>query len=189
MFLDLEDSTPSAEKMGHLNFSRYIQDCFYDLSGIVLKYGGHIYQFVGDEAVITWRVSDSFDYVACVRMYYAYMDRIESKKKYYQIKHGCIPVFRCAIHGGKVSTALVGDYKKEIAYHGGVLNLCSRLQSACSKNNAYVLASAWFSDNLHGQSEYTLLPILLTDLKGIREDQSAYSIIRNIDEKHQIVHV
>lgn len=35
MFLDLKSSTTIAEQLGHLRFSRFIQDCFYDLNEIV----------------------------------------------------------------------------------------------------------------------------------------------------------
>src|SRR5690606_7268327 len=84
MFLDLEDSTPTANEMGHLNFSRYIQDCFWDLSDITLMHGAEIYQFVGDEAVITWKVSKDFDYEKCIALYFNYKDLLDQKKHFYQ---------------------------------------------------------------------------------------------------------
>ncbi|MFT4204735.1 MAG: adenylate/guanylate cyclase domain-containing protein [Chitinophagaceae bacterium] len=180
MFLDMEDSTRTVEQMGHLNFSKYIQDCFYDLSDIVLRHGGDIYQFVGDEAVITWKPYKGFEYENCIKMYYDYMDFLDRKSYYYLTKYGYKPLFKCAIHSGRVSTALVGDYKKEIAYHGDVLNLCARLQSVCKQNNSYILVSDRFFDNLQIESKtYTATPILLNNLKGIDKEQYAFSITRN----------
>ena len=178
MFLDMEDSTPTAAKMGHLNFSSYIQNCFLDLSDVVLKYGGEIYQFVGDEAVITWKVSGKFNYFNCVELYFSYMDELKKKENFYLRRHNTRPVFRCAIHSGMVSTALVGDYKKEIAYHGDALNFCSRLQSVCKVNNAYVLASEEFCRNILVQNIYTLEAVFLPNLKGIEKDKTAYRITR-----------
>jgi len=52
MFLDLKSSTTIAEELGHLRFSRFIQDCFYDLNEIVPQFKAEIYQYVGDEAVL-----------------------------------------------------------------------------------------------------------------------------------------
>ena len=178
MFLDMQDSTPIAAKMGHLNFSNYVQNCFLDLSDVVLRYGGEIYQFVGDEAVITWKPSGKFNYYKCVDLYFSYMDHLKKKENFYNKKYNSFPVFRCAIHSGMVSTALVGDYKKEIAYHGDALNYCSRLQSACKDNNAYVLVSEEFCGNLSILKNYVLEAVLLRSLKGIEKDQTAYKISR-----------
>ena len=181
MFLDMENSTPTADKIGHLNYSRYIQDCFYDLSDIVLEHEGDIYQFVGDEAVITWKVAGRFKYEKCIALYFAYMDCLNRKQKYYLDKYGLSPVFKCAIHKGTVSTALVGDYKKEIAYHGDVLNICSRLQSACKKSSAYVLISGDFYSNIVDTEKYTYKPVHLNDLKGVKHEQDAFFVFKNTD--------
>ncbi|MGM1428831.1 adenylate/guanylate cyclase domain-containing protein [Sphingobacterium lactis] len=178
MFLDMENSTPCAEKMGHLNFSKYVQDCFWDLSEIVLKYNGEIYQFVGDEAVITWRVSANFDYQKCIDLYYAYTGFLNNRKQYYEVKYGISPAFRAALHSGKVSVAMVGNYKREIAYHGNVVNLCSRLQAACKENQADVLVSDNFHQHLDNTEIYTFHPVFLT-LKGIENKQKAYIVSRN----------
>lgn len=174
MFLDLENSTLTAEKMGHLNFSRYIQDCFYYLSDLVLEHGGEVYQFVGDEAVITWKVTKKFRYEKCVALYFSYQDYLEKKKEYYIREYGMFPIFRSAVHCGKVSVALVGDYKKEIAYHGDILNFCSRLQKSCKENNAYILASEQFCVNLIN-SPYHKFPLDIEEIKGIN-NQNVYKI-------------
>jgi len=167
MFLDMADSTLTAKDMGHSKFSRYIQDCFYDLSDIVLEHHGEIYQFVGDEAVITWKVSPSFNYSKCIDLFFSYQRHLYKNKGRYRQHYGHQPVFRAALHKGLVSTALVGDYKKEIAYHGDVLNLCARLQAACSTNNANLLVSEEFFDSCQGCEAYISEPVLLRELKGI----------------------
>ena len=53
MFVDLNSSTTIAEKLGHLAYSSFIKDCFFDLA-VVQHYNAQIYQYVGDEAVLTW---------------------------------------------------------------------------------------------------------------------------------------
>jgi len=54
MFLDLVGSTTIAENLGHNTYSQLLRDCFHDLTEIVLKYKAEIYQYVGDEVVLTW---------------------------------------------------------------------------------------------------------------------------------------
>ena len=54
MFLDLTSSSSYAEKLGHIKYSKLIQDCFYDLNEIIHEFDVQIYQYVGDEVVLTW---------------------------------------------------------------------------------------------------------------------------------------
>ena len=56
MFLDLQSSTSIDEQLGHLKYSQLIQDCFYDLNMILNRYNAEIYQYVGDEAVLTCKL-------------------------------------------------------------------------------------------------------------------------------------
>ena len=54
MFLDLKDSTPISEKLGHEKYFLFIKDFIYCVSKAILENQGMIYQYVGDEVVVTW---------------------------------------------------------------------------------------------------------------------------------------
>ncbi|MHC4457755.1 MAG: adenylate/guanylate cyclase domain-containing protein, partial [Planctomycetota bacterium] len=54
MFMDLKSSTTYAEKLGHIKYSQFIQDCFFDITDVITKYDAKIYQYVGDEVVLSW---------------------------------------------------------------------------------------------------------------------------------------
>ena len=180
MFTDLKDSTILVEKMGALLFSSFIQDCFKDFSDDVLNHGGEIYQFVGDEAVITWTSNRNFNPELCVALHFAFCKRLSSRGNYYLEKYGIFPEFRSSIHSGTVSAALVGIYKTEMAYHGGVLNLCSRLQSVCRNfGNDIVVSEAFFKKLPDYPENYSFLPIADIELKGISERQLVYKILQN----------
>ena len=86
MFLDLKSSTTHAEKLGHLKFSELLQDCFHDLS-IVIDYKAEIYQYVGDEAVLSWSVKDGLENFNCLLAYYGYQGVLNKKKDYYLSKY------------------------------------------------------------------------------------------------------
>lgn len=178
MFMDLKDSTLLVEKMGSIKFSRFIQDCFKDLSAAALDLGGEVYQFVGDEAVLSWQVSTKQCFNDALQMHFSLIERLEKKRKYYLIEHKHFPEFRSSIHSGVVSAALVGAYKKEIAYHGGVLNLCARLQKVCRDYEASIVISESFYKHLITDTAFVFLPIADIELKGIAEKQRVYHVKR-----------
>merc|ERR1711991_522666 len=82
MFLDLKSSTTIAEKLGHFKYSQLIQDCFSDLY-IVEKYRAEVYQYVGDEVVLTWKKKHGFDKLNSIETYFAFRDKINSRSDYY----------------------------------------------------------------------------------------------------------
>ena len=53
MFLDLKSSTHLAETLEHVTCSRLIQDCYAELTAPLLDYNAQVYQYVGDEVVVT----------------------------------------------------------------------------------------------------------------------------------------
>ena len=57
MFLDLRSSVQHAEKLGNVLYSELIRDCFRELNYLVHKFEAEIYQYVGDEIVLTWESS------------------------------------------------------------------------------------------------------------------------------------
>jgi len=54
MFIDLKNSTPIAEKMDNFSYFRFIREFIYYISTALLEYEGRIYQYVGDEIVVSW---------------------------------------------------------------------------------------------------------------------------------------
>lgn len=54
LFLDLNSSTVLAEELGHIRYSELSKCCLADLALSVKKYKATVYQYVGDEAVLSW---------------------------------------------------------------------------------------------------------------------------------------
>ncbi len=139
MFLDLQSSTTIAERIGHLKFSRLIQDCFNDLA-ITENFDAQVYQYVGDEVVLTWPM-DGLKKGKCLKAYFAFQHLIDSKSDHYQQQYGEIPFFKAGVHFGQVTASEVGKYKREIAYHGDTINTASRIQSLCNDLGQSLLVS------------------------------------------------
>lgn len=132
LFIDLKSSTRMAEKLGHVEYSQMIQSCYADLSELVIKYRGIIYQFVGDEAVITWKTKKKENYANSLRLFFSFQDLLEEKSKFYQERFSVVPQFKGAVNAGKIMVAEVGgSIKSEIAYHGDVLNTAARMMELC----------------------------------------------------------
>ena len=58
MFLDLRSSTTIAERLGEEKYFSFIKDVFKDATPSILDSRGEIYQYVGDEIVISWKMEN-----------------------------------------------------------------------------------------------------------------------------------
>ena len=58
MFIDLKNSTPIAQKLGHKEYFKFIRDVIQCLSAGIAEHDGRIYQYVGDEVVAWWPATE-----------------------------------------------------------------------------------------------------------------------------------
>lgn len=131
-FIDLKSSTHSAEVLGHVQYSRMLQDCFRILSELVVKNNGSIYQFVGDEAVITWSSKKKRNFHYSIQLFKEFKASLIKDQDYFLKNYNMLPTFKAASHCGAVMVAEVGgSIKSEIAYHGDVLNTTARMMELC----------------------------------------------------------
>lgn len=133
MFLDLSNSTTIAEKMGHIKFFDLLKDFFNDMTDPILNSQGEIYQYVGDEIVISWPVRKSIiEHVQPVACFFRIEKGIKDRSEYYLKEYGLVPVFKAAIHKGHVVVGEMGIIKREIVYSGDILNTTSRMMEQCT---------------------------------------------------------
>jgi adenylate cyclase len=57
MFLDMESSTQIAERLGSNGFYALLNQFYCDLTDAVLQTDGEIYEYVGDEVIVSWKTS------------------------------------------------------------------------------------------------------------------------------------
>jgi len=166
MFLDLKSSTTHAEKLGHARYSRLIQDCFYDLTDSAIKHKVEIYQYVGDEAVLTWKIKDGISSGNCINLYFDFENTLKKRSRYYQNKYGLVPEFKAGVNTGSVTVAEVGIIKREIAYHSDVLNTAARIQGKCNEFEKKLLISAFVRQILPDELTLKYDPIGSIPLRG-----------------------
>ena len=175
MFLDLKSSTTIAENLSHVLYSKFVQDCFAELTGPILDYKGQIYQYVGDEAVITWEKEDGLQGSNCLTFYYDFIDRLERKRDHFMKRYGVFPEFKAGLSLGLATVAEVGELKTEIAFHGDVLNTAARIEGYCTHFNKQLLASEILALELASNEQYTIHFIGEKQLRGKRENSRIYS--------------
>ena len=132
MFLDLRSSTATAEELGEEAYFNYIHDFFVDTTDAILETKGEIYQYVGDEIIVSWKVKNGIERANVLRCFFFVQQAIENKKDYYLEKYNRVPGFKAGIHCGRVTTGEIGIVKKEITFTGDVLNTTSRIQEQCN---------------------------------------------------------
>ena len=176
MFLDMKDSTVHGEKLGHIKFSSLIQDSLNDLTSAILAHKVEVYQYVGDEAVLTWSLNNGFENANCLEVYYTFMKTLESKSAYYNQTYGFVPFFKAGVHLGEVTVSEVGTIKREIAYHSDVLNTAARIQGKCNEFKAELLISEDLKDKIDPSTGFEYEHIGGISLKGKEQLVNIYRV-------------
>lgn len=166
LFMDLKSSTTYAEKLGNIKYSQLIKDCFDEINRLVDKYKAEIYQYVGDEVVLTWKTDKVLGSLEYISIFYAFREALEKRRIYYLKKYDMIPEFKAGVHGGMVTVAEIGNIKRDIAYHGDVLNTASRIQSICNEYGEQFLISGELLQRTKAINGYTCESIGKIQLKG-----------------------
>ncbi|MFK2820139.1 adenylate/guanylate cyclase domain-containing protein [Flavobacteriaceae sp. LMIT009] len=141
MFMDLKSSTAIAERLGEERYFNFLNDTFRIATPGILVTQGEIYQYVGDEIVISWLIKNGVNRANCIRCYYEIIELLEDKSVYFDETYGTQPLFKAGLHFGHVITGEMGIVKREIVYSGDVLNTASRIQSLCNEMNTDILLS------------------------------------------------
>jgi adenylate cyclase len=177
MFLDLTSSSAFAEKLGHIKYSKLLQDCFFDITTAVNQFQGRIYQYVGDEVVLSWRKEKGIEQNRCIKTFFAFCKTLNVRSEYYQKEYGVIPKFKAGINYGYVTIAEVGEMKKELAYHGDAINTAAHIRSICGKHDKNLLISADLLSILPNiDSEFNVESVGICELKGKKNVTAVFSI-------------
>ncbi len=176
LFMDLKSSTTYAELLGHRKYSELIQDCFSDLTPAVSDCHATIYQYIGDEAVLSWKYDDGIKNANCIRLFFHFKSILKTRSKYYLDKYGFVPEFKAGINGGKIMVAEVGYLKRSIAYHGDAINTAARIQGECNSFERNILISEKVVNDILKTNQVDFIEIKNIQLKGKMEKVRLFSI-------------
>jgi class 3 adenylate cyclase len=177
MFLDMKSSTTIAESLGHIKYFKMLSDYYSDLTDPVIKYSGEIYQYVGDEMVVSWKLKNGFQNNNCIKCFFAMKEAIKKQASKYNEKFGLVPSFKAGFHLGKVTTGEIGVIKKDIIFTGDVLNTTARIQSLCNDYQVDILISGELIKKLDLGSRFRSKALGVTELRGKDEKLELYTIL------------
>ena len=176
MFLDMKGSTTLAEKMSHVQYFNFLNAYYADISKAVIESEGEIYQYVGDEVVITWALQDQMIYDRCITCFFGIKNSIRNHADKYMRLYGHVPAFKAGLHCGMVTTGRIGILKKELVFTGDVLNTASRIQGICNTHQVDNLISENLVKQLKKISVYQYQEVGDIQLRGKAERLKLYTV-------------
>ena len=141
LLIDMKGSTGLAERLGPVRFHDLLNDFFRDVAEGALESGAEIHKYVGDEAILTWRLQGAAidsDVLACP---FVILDRIQAQRDHYRRLYEVEPAFRAALHCGEIVAGQIGDVRREIAFVGDTLNVAARLLDSAKESGPDILVS------------------------------------------------
>ena len=146
MFADIKNATGIAETLGEKKYFNFLKDFFKDIAPAIVQTRGEIYQYVGDEIVISWKMKWGLKNANALQCFYDMQELIAKNSHTYLQKYGVIPRFKVGLHFGPVMVGEIGQIKREIAFSGDVLNTTARIVALCNDLGVEILASKEFSE-------------------------------------------
>lgn len=151
MFLDMKDSTTIAEKLGHVKYFELLRKYYAMMSDSIINHYGEVYQYIGDEVVVSWEVDKGINNNNCIECFNSIKKQLKKQALAFEDKYGAIPYFKAGMHIGDVTTGEIGALKKEIVFTGDVLNTTARIQSMCKEYGQDLIISEELLHQLNTQ--------------------------------------
>jgi len=176
LFVDIAGSTPLAERIGPAAVHRFLGEVFRLASDPIDDHRGEVYQYVGDEIVITWTVAEGRDGARPVACFFAIEQALAWAAPEFEREFGAVPRLRAALHGGPVITGEVGGSRRAIVYHGDVMNTTSRIEQATRDLERQFLVSGDAMERLADLGGFALDDLGLQRLRGRAGAMHVYAV-------------
>lgn len=176
LFLDLADSTALAERLGSTRYFELLRRVVDGLTEPILATQGDIYQYAGDEVVITWPLGTGVRDANCIRCFFAVRDVIAAAAAGYERDFGAVPHFRAGLHGGAVTAGELGDLRQQIVFVGDILNTAARLEEYAKRSGFDLVVSGALLERLVLPAGIEARLCGELELRGKDERVAAYSL-------------
>ena len=139
LFSDMKASTSIAERLGHARYFELLRAYYDALADAIVDHGGEVYQYIGDEIVVSWPEEDGVRGNTCVRCVLRMKRDLSRKAAWFRRHFAVVPDFKAGLQVGAVTTGEIGALKREIVFTGDVLNQTARIQGLCATRGEDVL--------------------------------------------------
>jgi adenylate cyclase len=176
LFLDLERSTALAERLGSARYFDLLRRFVDDLTDPIVASRGEIYQYAGDEVVVTWPLAEGVRAANCVRCFFWSQDAVAREGARYARDFGMVPRFRAGLHGGMVTAGELGDLRRQIVFVGDILNTAARLEEYAKRTGLDLVVSDSLLRRLELPPGIEARHCGELDLRGKEAPVAAYSL-------------
>ena len=178
LFVDVVGSTAIAERLGPLEAHRFLSAVFAAVAEPVAACRGEIYQYIGDEVVITWTEQEGALEARPLRCFFLMETSLRDLEEHFRKQFAAAPKLRAALHLGEVIAGEVGVWRRAIVFHGDVMNTASRLENATREVGQRFIASADAMQAFGPLPELASRDLGALALRGRSEPIRAYGIER-----------
>lgn len=176
MFLDMKSSTTIAEKLGHETYYQFLNAYYRDMTKAIIETQGEIYQYVGDEIVVSWPLAQGLNKNNCLRCFFLIKAILVQNSSKYLNTYGLIPEFKAGLHCGQVTTGEIGVIKKDILFTGDILNTTARIQALCNTLQTDLLLSHELVSQLKTDKEFSIDDLGEFELRGKGQKVKLYTV-------------
>jgi class 3 adenylate cyclase len=166
VFVDINNSTGLAERLGDLKIKSLVGKFLFDISKPITDYGGEIYLYKGDGLIAIWDWDEAIRGDKILRALDAIFAAVRREYGSYMVQFGVVPTFRVGVHGGDVVVSEQGDIKRSIGIYGSTINIASRMEEAAKAHGVVCAISGDVAAVLPGSTS-RLHPIGFERVKGI----------------------
>ncbi|SEK36401.1 adenylate cyclase [Aquimarina amphilecti] len=177
MFLDMKSSTTIAEKLGHVKYFEMLTQYYADLSNSIVQHAGSVYQYVGDEIVVSWNLKKGLKKDNCIRCFYSMQEALIKQSAKYHKEFGVLPTFKAGFHCGMITAGEIGTIKKDIVFTGDVLNTTARIQGLCNSYEVTILISKTLIEKLKITSSLKYTSVDKTLLRGKNDQIELFTVV------------
>jgi adenylate cyclase len=141
MFLDINDSTALAVRLGAIEMKSFVGKFLFDISAPITNNGGDIYLYKGDGLIAVWPWQEAISYGKILHAIDAVFAVVQQERDEYLKQFGVFPAFRVGVHGGKIVVSVQGDTKRSIGIYGNTINIAARMEEAAKVHGVACLVS------------------------------------------------
>ena len=178
LLIDLRGSSQIAEQLGNMRYHSFLKRFISDVTASMVRHGGEVHRYVGDEVILTWTAEEGLRNANCVNTVFAISDTLESARAGYEEDFGIVPSFWAGLHLGPIVAGEIGTIKHEIAFIGDTLNTVARIEQATKEFQRPFLASAEVVSALELPDNIETTSLGRIELRGIEDSVELFAVER-----------
>jgi adenylate cyclase len=179
LFLDINDSTGLAERLGAVQTKSLVGKFLFDISKPITDCGGEIYLYKGDGLIAVWDWPEAIRDDQILRAIDGMFAAMKREYPEFRQQFGVVPSFRVGVHGGEVVVSEQGDIKRSIGIYGTTINIAARMEEAAKAHDVPCVISGDVVEALK-KPDNRLILIGHERVKGISTDMPIFEFRRTI---------